>query len=197
MKQQQLPGRRVLFSVADRALGAVERLWLACAALAVVLMMIFTAFDVLLRYGFNTPLSWWYDFLMNYVLTAAFFLPFSHTLAQHAHLAVEYFSRKLNPRMADILLGIGFAASAAALAIITVSIMREAHASWLHDDVIAGVILWPVWPSRAIIAAAVLPLACRCLYFAAAHFARSVDHSSNSGTPGLRAGSGTDAEALA
>lgn len=185
-----------VFCTMDRGLARVEGLWLAIAALAVVLMMIFTALDVVLRYGLNSPLTWWYDLLMNYVLIAAFFLPFSHTLAQHAHLAVEYFSQKMNPRVGDALLCVGFSGSAAALAVVTVSITHEAYGAWLHDDVIAGVILWPVWVSRAIVAAAMLPLACRCAYFAAAHAARAL-RSSAIDLPRLRTSSSKESEALA
>lgn len=197
MSHQECQGASTLFFMSNRVLGAVERLWVGIAGLAVIIMMTFTALDVLLRYGFNAPLTWWYDFLMNYVLTAAFFLPFSHTLAQHAHLAVEYFQRKLNARLADVLLAIGFAGSAAALAVVTVTITAEAYTAWLYEDVIAGVILWPVWPARAIVAVAILPLAARCLYFAAAHLARSLSHLSARRIPGMQAGSRTDTEALA
>lgn len=185
-----------VFYMVDRGLTRIEGLWLAVAAIAVVLMMIFTALDVVLRYGLNSPLTWWYDLLMNYVLIAAFFLPFSHTLAQHAHLAVEYFSQKMNPRAGDALLCLGFSGSAAALAVVTISITHEAYGAWLHDDVIAGVILWPVWVSRAIVAAAMLPLACRCAYFAAAHAARAL-RSAAIDLPRLRAPSSTESDALA
>ena len=193
MKPQQCTGRCGVLGAAHRALCAVERLWIGIASIVVVIMMVFTASDVLLRYGFNAPLTWWYDLLMNYLLTAAFFLPFSHTLAQHAHLAVEYFSRKLAPRTGSTLLFLGFTGSAAALAVITYAITKDAYAAWLYDDVIAGVILWPVWISRAIVAAAMLPLTLRCAYFAVAHLLAALRFDQAS-IPGLHRSPSADAE---
>lgn len=153
----------------ERLLSRIEWIWMAVAAAAVITMMFFTALDVLLRYGFNSPLTWWYDVLMNYLLLTPFFLSFSYTLAHHGHLAVEFFSRRFHPPTLHALMGIAYAVACAILSSITVLTAIESYEAWRNGDVLAGVILWPMWLSKAIIVVGMLPLTLRCLHFAIGH----------------------------
>jgi len=162
-------GWMAVLCAGERLLARVESVWMVLAGLTIIVMMVFTVLDVILRYGFNSPLSWWFDVLMNYLLLTPFFLAFSYTLAKHGHLAVEYFSKQLHRPTLHMLLAISFAGAFAVFAIITVLTAIDAYYAWVHDDVLAGVILWPMWIAKALIALGVLPLSLRCLHFSIGH----------------------------
>src|SRR5690606_31497196 len=100
---------------------------------------------------------------------APFFLAFSYTLARHGHLAVEFFSKKMHRPTLHLLLALAYAGACAMLAIVTIFTSVEAYEAWRNDDVLAGVILWPMWISKAVIALGVLPLSLRCAHFAIGH----------------------------
>lgn len=153
----------------ERLLSRIEKIWVAVAATAVITMMFFTALDVVFRYGFNSPLTWWYDVLMNYLLFTPFFLSFSYTLAHHGHLAVEFFARKFHPPTMHAFMAIAYAAASIVLSGITVLTAIESYEAWHKGDVIAGVILWPVWLGKAIVVVGMFPLSLRCLHFSIGH----------------------------
>lgn len=153
----------------ERVLARVERLWIAISGLTLVVMMFFTVVDVVMRYAFNSPLRWWFDLLMNYLLLTPFFLSFSYTLARHGHIAVEFFARHFHPPTLHALLAIAYAGTGLMLDAVTVFTFIDAYEAWAKNDVLAGVILWPVWISKTIIALGLLPLSLRCLHFAIGH----------------------------
>jgi len=162
---------------AHRVLALIEAAGIAAASIGVLTMMFLTAIDVVLRYVVGSPLSWWYDFLMNYVLVAAFYLAFAYTLAHHGHLEVDFFMHKMPRAVSSLALAGGFLASGALLFLVSQSVAREAMVSYQHGDVLAGVIAWPVWVTKAIIAWAMFVMACRCLHFAALYLATRLDAS--------------------
>src|SRR6202051_2364067 len=73
----------------DRALTAVERFASALAAVALFLIMAIVATDVALRYLFNRPWGWSYDFISLYVMVGLFFLALSRTFAVNGHISVD------------------------------------------------------------------------------------------------------------
>lgn len=162
-------GLMAVLCTGEQLLSRVERLWVAIAAMTIMVMMGVTVIDVIMRYGFNSPLRWWFDVLMNYLLLTPFFLSFSYTLAHHGHLAVDFFSRRIHPPLLHTLLAVAYTGTGLVLSAVTIFTFDEAYSAWLANDVVAGVILWPMWISKAIIALGTLPLSLRCLHFAIGH----------------------------
>ncbi len=165
-----LPGVLLrIMRAGHRALSVAEGIGLVAAALCVFGMMFVTAVDVGFRYVIGHPLSWWYDLLMNYMLPAAFYLAFSYTLAHHGHLAVEYFSNRLPPRLGQGLLALGMLASSAVLYVVFQGLSQESWHAWRNDEVIAGAILWPVWISKLILAVGIILLTLRTFLLGLCH----------------------------
>ena len=47
--------------------------------------------------------------------------------------------------------------------------LRDSIHAWQADEVIFGALIWPIWPSKAVIPLGMVPLALRCLHRAAGH----------------------------
>jgi TRAP-type C4-dicarboxylate transport system permease small subunit len=135
----------------DRALTAVERLASALAAFALFLIMSIVASDVALRYLFNRPWGWSYDFITLYVMVGLFFLALSRTFAVHGHVSVDLLHHYLTPsarRGCEIVICL---LSAALFAMMAQTGAIRAWQSYIDNDVIAGAHPWPVWPSAALV----------------------------------------------
>lgn len=158
-------------------LHMIETGSLITASLGVLAMMFVTAVDVIMRYAFSSPFTWWYDFLMNYVLIATFYLVFSYTLAHHGHLSVDFFANKLPRKTAFLMLAVGFLATGILMFLISKSSISESIVSYRNNEVLAGVILWPMWISKAIVGLGMSLLALRSLHFAASYLAAYFDDS--------------------
>lgn len=157
-----IPGlRRNLFRPLERLLSAVEYAFLALCSGAVILAMVLTTVDVVLRYGFRSPLGWSFDLIMLYLLPAAYYLAFSYGMKVRVHLAVDFFAgilpgavlRAVNPLI--LLIGALFCGYIAWL------IGSEAWASMRRGDVLFGSVPWPTWPTGAIIGLSFLAFALR------------------------------------
>jgi len=165
----------VILMALHRSLSLLEVIGIVVASLGILMMMFVTGVDVILRYVVSSPLTWWYDFLMNYVLLASFYLAFSYTLAHHGHLAVDFFASKLPRPAAFLMSAAGFLASGILLLLVGHSAVHESIVSFINDDVLAGVILWPVWISKALVAWGILVLALRSVHFSACYFVATVN----------------------
>ncbi len=81
----------------DTALSLVERFASLLAAIALFLIMAIVASDVALRYLFNRPWGWSFDFISLYVIVGLFFLALSRTFAVHGHISVDLLHHYLSP----------------------------------------------------------------------------------------------------
>lgn len=158
-----------------RTLSFVEAIGIIIASLGILMMMFVTGVDVILRYVVSSPLTWWYDLLMNYVLIASFYLAFGYTLAHHGHLSVDFFASKLPRPVAFLMSSAGFLAGGVLLLLVGHSAVHESVISFANDDVLAGVILWPIWISKALVAWGILVLALRCVHFSVCYLVAWAD----------------------
>lgn len=138
-----------------------ENLLAAMAGLLMVLMMLLTAVDVVMRYALKTPLAWAFDLVTHYMLVASFFFSFSIALRLGEHVAVDFFVGKFHPGARRAAMALAWAACALLAGVVTVTAAHEAWLAWREAEVIAGVIPWPVWLQKAIIAAGMAPLSVR------------------------------------
>lgn len=127
------------------------------AALALAMLMGIVAADVGMRYIFNRPFAWSYDFVSLYVSVALFFLALSRTFAVDRHIAVDLLHHVVTPRTRRLLEFVICCCSAVFFALMTAA---GAERAWLQFDggeVIAGPVPWPAWASAVFV-----PIGC-CL----------------------------------
>lgn len=133
------------------------------AGMLLLLMMAITSLDVVMRYVFHAPLAWGFDLVTHYLLVATFFFSFSIALRTGGHVAVDYFVNRFPRGFRRGAMALAWAACGLLAALITVtSVIDTAHA-WKASEVVAGVIPWPVWVQKAIVALGMGPLALRLL----------------------------------
>lgn len=135
----------------DRALSVVERCAAFLAAVALFLIMSIVASDVALRYLFNRPWGWSYDFISLYVIVGLFFLALSRTFAVHGHISVDLLHHYLSPtarRGCEVVICL---LSAGLFALMTRAGALRAWEHYVDSDVLAGSFPWPAWASAAFV----------------------------------------------
>lgn len=132
-------------------LSAVENVlgWLAAGAMITIMTVVFC--DVVLRYAFNSPLSWAYDLISLYLVAAVFFLSLSSAYSEGAHVNVDILQQMLPETVKRITEVVIAAIGLLVFALIAwFGVLRtiEAHQG---SDVISGAIAWPTWPALALV----------------------------------------------
>lgn len=158
-----------LLEKTDRLLLRLDIVLASAAAVAIIVMMLVTAADVVMRYGFNAPLHWAYDLITQYLLVASFFFGFSYTLRRNQHISVDFFARRLPEWQYHLWLSLGCFVAGCIFTVIAWLGAEEALSAWRNDEVIFGALIWPVWLSKIIIPVGIAPLALRCFHRVAAH----------------------------
>lgn len=148
-----------------RAFIHVESAALTLAGLAMFVIMIIASADVMMRYLFNAPFVWTHELIRLYLIPILVYLAVSGAFAAHAHIAVDILQYRLSPRRRQWTYLITDALGAVFFAAIAWGTFWRAHGEYVDGDVLAGIILWNVWPSSAIVSFGSLLLAIR----AAAH----------------------------
>jgi len=147
----------------DHVLAWLENLLLVVAAVSVLMMMFVTGADVLMRYIFGAPFSWAFDLLTRYLLIAAFFCAFGYTLRVGGHVAVDFFIPKWPARIRRHLLAAGYLLAGVIVLLICWLTAVETVDAWRSDEIISGVIEWPVWLSKIVVPVGLAPLSLRLL----------------------------------
>ncbi|MCD6674547.1 MAG: TRAP transporter small permease [Burkholderiaceae bacterium] len=147
----------------DDALAGFENLLLVVSASSVLAMMSITGADVLMRYVLGAPFPWAFDLLTRYLLISTFFCAFAYTLRVDGHVAVDYFVPGWPTWMRAPLLATGYFLAGSIMLVVCWLTALETVDAWRSDEVIAGVIEWPVWLSKLIVPVGLAPLAFRLL----------------------------------
>ncbi|MBX9651855.1 MAG: TRAP transporter small permease subunit [Xanthobacteraceae bacterium] len=135
----------------DHALSAVERAASFLAAVALFLIMSIVATDVALRYLFNRPWGWSFDFISLYVIVGLFFLALSRTFAVNGHISVDLLHHYLNPSARRICEVVICLLSAVLFAWMTQAGAARAWQNYIDNDILAGVFPWPAWAHAAFV----------------------------------------------
>ena len=138
-------------SLADRAVGKLERLLIIGASLCLLSMMLVVAVDVGMRYIFHAPLSWSYDLVANFLMVGAALLAVSETFRRGGHVAVNLFRARMRRKVRR------WVDAASALMIIPV-LLAMVVTGWqstvravVRDETIPGVVAWPMWASYILV----------------------------------------------
>lgn len=123
----------------------IESVVTGITSCAIVAIMLIVFADVGLRYGFNSPLTWSYDFVSMYLMAALFFLTLSATLRDGRHVRIDILLLMVRPRIRHTLELIGYLMTLVLMAGILYQGVAKVHATYLSGDTAAGVIAWPLW----------------------------------------------------
>lgn len=110
------------------------------------LMLLVTA-DVFLRYFIGKPLVWAHDVVSLYLLPAVFFLMLSDSFREGAQVRVDILRDHLPTRLRAFTDAIGHLATLVAVVLIGIGAGWQLLEAWRAEEVVAGSIPWPVWPS--------------------------------------------------
>ena len=157
---------RLVYRPLDRLTTLVERGLLLLCSLAILAAMLLTTVDVFLRYGFSSPLGWTFDFVMLYLMPAAYYMAFSYAMKIGAHLSVDFFAETLPRRLLRVTYPLLLLLSAALVLFIGDRLAEEAVESLMGGETLFGSIRWLTWPTHAIIAVSFLALAVRLVLVA-------------------------------
>jgi TRAP-type C4-dicarboxylate transport system permease small subunit len=133
----------------ERLMEKFSLLLLWVAGLAVTLMMLHIAADVVGKYLFNQPVTATLEIVAWYYMIATIFLPVCFIQVRKKHLMVELFTRHMSPQPLAVLEG--FIAIVGALYVGTLCWLTLEHAI---DATVEGELQdvtffdLPVWPSR-------------------------------------------------
>lgn len=158
------------FQFLSASIGKLELLFTAIAGIALIATMMLITVDVFMRYFMNQPLTWWYDVLTNYVMIALFYLAFSEALRRLEHLSIDVLSQRMSAKSQAIILTILYIiVGPLTIAIGYIGII-SAHDSYSNNEVLAGLIAWPVWPGKALAAVSFFVLGLRACLMPYYHF---------------------------
>jgi TRAP-type C4-dicarboxylate transport system permease small subunit len=132
-------------------LTSIERIAGILAAIALAAIMVIVALDVSMRYIFNRPFAWSYDFVSLYVMAALFFLALSRTYAVHGHVNVDLLHHFLGPRARRSLELVITLGSAGLFALMTYAGATRAWSQYVGNEVMSGLYTWPAWVSAVFV----------------------------------------------
>ncbi len=126
-------------------LRAIESFLLDLAALMMIVIMSIVVIDVVLRYCFNSPISWAYPLISRYLMIYLFFLAVSDTLRRNQHIFVDLLVRTLNVRNRSLLELLGYLPSAALVAVVLWLGIALTWEQYVNNQVEMDTLAWPSW----------------------------------------------------
>lgn len=123
----------------------LERIAMAVVAFLMTSIMIVVSIDVLMRYAFNSPLAWSYDYVSLYAMAGVFFLALAPSYRERAHVGVDIVLELLPARarlwsdLAAEIIGLCLFSAIAYFG------FQRTWVSFVQGDVLAGLIPWPTW----------------------------------------------------
>ena len=163
------------FPRVDRAIAALEDAAMVVVVAALFAVMAVTVADVVMRYGFNSPLPFAYDLITQYLLVAAFFLALSYTLRVGGHMNVDMLLVAIrSPRARAALRAVGDALAIVFFVALLYAGWTSTQDAWVRGDRLTGPLPWPVWISQAFVPLGVALLLLRLGYRVAADVAEMV-----------------------
>jgi len=158
-----------VFGRSDRALRAIEKAGVVVAGVLMFAIMVVVVTDVVMRYFFNSPLSWSYELISLYLMVGLFFFSLSDTLAHDAHVAVDILHLYMAPRMRHAAELVGYVLAIPVFAAVCYLSAVTTWESFHGGDVLAGHIPWPTWLAQICVPLGVGVLVLRMAFRAVGH----------------------------
>lgn len=157
-----------------RMLARSENALSAVSVVAMAAIMLIVVVDVMGRYFFSAPLTWSYNLIGLYLMTAVFFMALPGTLSAHGHIAVDILQHNLPRWLMHTGLFLGYGMSTVLMALITWGTYRRLVPAWLHDDRIQALVPFPTWVPYTIAVIGCTVMVIRCLVRTIGHAASAV-----------------------
>jgi TRAP-type C4-dicarboxylate transport system permease small subunit len=157
-------------ATADRGYGVLERAFRKCEAAAAIvggvmmlLAMLLTSMDALLRYAFNAPLTFNYYLTENYLMVGMMLLPMAWGFRAGGYIRIMLLVEHFSPTIRNLLLRSGLLVSCVYVAALAWLSGTHFFEVYQRGDVQMGVIDWPVAWSWAPVPVGLSLLAVRLL----------------------------------
>ena len=128
----------------------LERLLLGCAILIILFEMLFVCAEVVMRYGFNSPIPGHLEgseLLMPIIV----FFAVGYTQATNGHVGMDLLLGNLRPNAQRLTTVATLLVSIFVCAVIAYFSAKNALQLWRYDDVTMTPPYFPTWPSAAAI----------------------------------------------
>ncbi len=133
----------------ERVLNAFSNLMMIVAGVAITLMMLHIAGDILAKLLFNHPIVATLEIVTWYYMVATVFLPLGYIQIHKKHLMVELFTMKMSPRTLGVLDGIVGIVGAIYVGILCWLTLQHAIEQTLAGEIQDATFFdLPVWPTR-------------------------------------------------
>lgn len=150
----------------DRAFRPVENLAAQVAAILLVAAMLLVSADALMRYAFHAPLKFQYTLTESYLMIAIVCLPMAWGFRTGGYIRIEALLSRLPSAGRSLLIRMGLVVSAVYVGALGWAAFKHFWSAWLSDEVMFGVIDWPVAWSWFWIPLGILLLTIRLLLIA-------------------------------
>ncbi|MCE7510808.1 TRAP transporter small permease [Alloalcanivorax xenomutans] len=160
---------RYFYQPLDKLTSFFERLLMVICSTAILVAMVITTIDVVLRYGVGKPFGWSFDFVMLYLLPAAYYMAFSYAMKDGSHLSVDFFVNKVPAITLRTVYPIILLIAAVLFFYIAYLVGSEGYSSFMAGETLFGAIAWWTWPTDAIISLSFVVFAVRLILSACHH----------------------------
>ena len=131
--------------------GIIEKFFYGVSRLSLLVMMLLITADTVGRYFFNRPIHGVLEISELYLMGAVIFFGLSYTLREEGHIRVDLFSRKFGPLLKSILEVIFNILSLLLFIAITYRSAGITYRAFVNNEVVFGIIDWPVYLSWVIV----------------------------------------------
>ncbi len=140
-----------MFSTISRAFDLLEKFGMLLAGACLAAIMLIVTCDASFRYLFNAPLSWSFDVISLYLLTATIFFALSSTFKTGGHITIDFLTQFMSPNVLRICTAICDLAMLPVLAFMQYTTAVEMFSAYVENRFNPGALPWPAWPSAALV----------------------------------------------
>ena len=125
----------------------IDSVFFFIAQIAVLIMMLLTTADAIMRYVFNQAIMGAYHFSENYLMVIVVFLSMSYVMKMEGHIRIDIFLQYLPKKLVKVFDIIYPMLAAALMFAIAYQGMNMTIENYVNKSVAVGLIPWPIWLS--------------------------------------------------
>jgi TRAP-type C4-dicarboxylate transport system permease small subunit len=125
----------------------IDSVFFFIAQISVLIMMLLTTADALMRYLFNHSITGAYFFTEKYLMVIVVFFSLSYVMKLNGHIRIDFFTQYLPRNLVKVLDIIYTFLAAALMFIIAYQSMIMTQEAFINNRVAVGLIPWPIWLS--------------------------------------------------
>lgn len=129
----------------------VEWICLIIAGVALIILMLLTTADALLRYVFSAPLTGVLEFSEEYLMIALIYMPISYVFVAGGHIKVELLERCFPPKVKWLLEKMNTLIGFGLFALITVAAIPIVQAAIQIGETSSSALAYPIAPAYAMV----------------------------------------------